>query len=137
MKILKVFLILLATALMGAVIVFIRDSSIVDSMAAVYAISLNGFLGVDIASMIKSSSSLPVGEYKAMHFYRYVIAFICMMLLFVLSLYQKEVNQVQSIMAISAFGSGSMLIIGMVMSGLEGNKIAGKSGEKKNVVVNN
>lgn len=132
MRILKVFLMILATALMGAVIVFVKDSSVVDSMAAVFAISLNGFLGVDIASMIKVSSSLPEAQYKQMHFYRYIIAFFCMALLFCLSLWQKESYGVQSIMAISAFGSGCMLIIGMVMSGLEGNKIASKMGVKKN-----
>lgn len=133
MKILKVILILLATALMGSVIIFVHDASIVDTIAGTYAISINAFLGVDLAAMIKGSTRLPEDEYKTIKLYRYVVSFLCMSLLFGLSLWQKEVNQVQAIMAISAFGSGAMLIIGLVMGGLEGNKIASRLGVKKNV----
>jgi hypothetical protein len=34
-------------------------------------------------------------------------------------------------MAAGAFGSGSIVIIGLLMSGLEGNKIASRAGEEK------
>jgi len=126
MKILKVVLILLATALMAAVMIFVSDASVVDMMAGTYALSVNAFLGVDLAAMIKDSTAKPAGEWKSIKMYRYIISFVCMAVLFVLGLYQKEVNNVQAVMAISAFGSGTMLIIGLVMAGLEGNKIASR-----------
>lgn len=130
MKALKVILLFFATILMGAVIYFIKNPSVVDAIAATYAICINGFLGVDIAAMIKDSTKKPAGDWKDIKLYRYVFSFICMALLFVMALYQKEVNDIQSIMAISSFGSGAMLIIGLVMAGLEGNKIASRVGPK-------
>ncbi len=130
MKTLKIFLLLLATILMATVMYFVRDASIVDMIAATYAICINGFLGVDLAAMIKDSSKKPIGEYKAIKLYRYVLAFLCMGSLFILALYMKETYGIQAITAISAFGSGTMLIIGLVMGGLEGNKIASRGGPK-------
>ena len=50
LKILKVILILLATALMAAVMIFVSDASVVDMMAGTYALSVNAFLGVDLAN---------------------------------------------------------------------------------------
>lgn len=128
MKVLKIFLILLASLLMGAIVWFIDNASIVDMIAGTYAIVVNAFLGIDLASMIKDSSKLKPGDHKDIKLYRYVISFICMMILFGLSLYRKEVSNIDAIMAISAFGSGSMLIIGLVLGGLGGNKIASRGG---------
>lgn len=131
MKVLKVCLLFLATLLMGTVMWFVHNSSIVDMMAATYAIIINGFLGVDLAAMIADTSKKPAGDWKDIKLYRYILAFLCMAGLFVLSLYQKEINHVEAIMAISSFGSGAMLIIGLVMGGLEGNKIASRLGPDK------
>jgi len=128
MKVLTVFLLFLATALMGAVMYFVKDSSIVDMIAGTYAVCMNGFLGVDLALMIKDSSSKPPGKYKDIKLYRYILAFVCMAALFILGLYMKEVFGVQSIAAIASFGAGAMLVIGLVMGGVQGNKIASRGG---------
>lgn len=128
MKVLKVVLLLLATTIMGIVIYFIQAASIVDVMASTYVVIVSSFLGTDIAAMIKDTSKKPAGEWKNIKAYRYVLSFLCMSSLFVMALYQKEINNVDSIMAISSFGSGAMLIIGLVMAGLEGNKIASRIG---------
>jgi len=129
-KIVKIGLLLLASLLMGAVILFLTDVAIIDVLAGSFFLVMNAFLGIDLAGMIKKSAALPSGEFKNMKFSKYVIALVIMLLLFGLSLYRKEMENVQAIMAISSFGGGSMLVIGYIIAGLEGNKIASNMGEK-------
>lgn len=129
MKVLKVVFLLLAAILMGAVIMLLDQSSVIDSMASSFFIVVNAFLGVDLASMIKESKSLPKTEYKAMHLYRYILSLVLMLGLFVLVIYRKESAGIESVIAMSAFSGGAMLIIGMIITGLEANKIASKAGD--------
>ena len=63
-----------------------------------------------------------------MQFYRYVIVLVMMLILFGVAIYRKEIDGVQMIMAISTFGGGAMVTIGLMLTGLEGNKIAARQG---------
>ena len=128
MKVLKVFFIVLAAVLMGSVIMFLNEASVVDTMASSFFVVINAFLGVDMVSMIKESKALPKTQYKDMHLYRYIICLIIMLILFGLVIYRKETADIQSLVAMSAFSGGSMLIIGLIITGLESNKIASKAG---------
>ena len=49
-----------------------------------------------------------------------------MLILFGVSIYRKEIDGIQMIMAISTFGGGAMVTIGLMLTGLEGNKIASR-----------
>ena len=49
-----------------------------------------------------------------------------MLILFGLSIYKKEVDLIPITMAVSTFGGGAMITIGMMLAGLEGNKIASR-----------
>lgn len=128
MKVLKVIFILLAAILMGAVIMFLNEAFVIDTMASSFFIVVNAFLGVDLVSMIKESKALPKTEYKSMHLYRYVLCLIIMLILFGLIIYRKETAEIEALVAMSAFSGGSMIIIGLIITGLESNKIASKSG---------
>ena len=128
-KILKIGLMFLAFLIVGAVLLILNDVGVIDSMAASFTAILGVFLGVDIVAMIGKSAKLPKGEFKKAHIYRYIIAVIMMLVLFAIALYRKEADNLGISMAAGAFGSGSILIIGLLMGGLEGNKIAGEKGE--------
>lgn len=130
MKVLKVFLIVLGSILMGSMIYFIDEATVIDSTAATYFILVNAFLGVDMAGMINKSASLPEGEFKDMKFYRYIVCFIFMILLFILMVYRKEVDGINAVVAMSSFSSGAMIILALFLSGLEGNKIASRTTKK-------
>ena len=54
MKVLKVIFILLAAVLMGAVIMFLNEASVIDTMASSFFIVVNAFLGVDLVCMLKN-----------------------------------------------------------------------------------
>lgn len=126
MKFLKVLLIVLGSLLMGSIICFIDDASVIDATATTYFILVNAFLGVDMAGMINKSASLPAGEFKDFKFYRYIMSFIFMIILFVMIIYRKEINGINAVVAMSSFSSGAMIILALVLSGLEGNKIAAR-----------
>lgn len=130
MKFLKVCLIILASLLMAAIIYFIDDSSVIDSVSATYFIVINSFLGIDMAAMIKQSKALPGVEHKEMKFYRYILSFVFMIILFLLMVYRKETDGINAVVAMSAFSSGAMMILALVLSGLEGNKLAARAGMK-------
>ena len=51
-----------------------------------------------------------------------------MLILFGLIIYRKETAEIEALVAMSAFSGGSMIIIGLIITGLESNKIASKSG---------
>lgn len=126
MRILKVVLMVLAFILMFAVVLFIDDVSIIDVMAGSFFLVVNGFLGVDLAAMIKNTSEMNRGDFQFMKMYRYIIVLCMMLILFGLSIYRKEADGIQIVMAVSTFGGGAMVTIGMMLAGLEGNKIASR-----------
>ena len=126
MKVLKIALVLLAFFMMLAVVLFIDDVSIIDVIAGSFFLVVNGFLGVDLAAMLKNSASIPKGSYQHMKVYRYVIVLVIMLILFGVSIYRKETDGIQMVMAISTFGGGAMVVIGLMLTGLEGNKIASR-----------
>jgi hypothetical protein len=131
MKIIKIILMMLAFFMMLSVIYFIDNVSIVDAISGSFFIVINGFLGVDLAAMIKNSNSKPAKKWQDMKMYRYITALIMMLILFGLSLYRKEIDDIQIIMAVATFGSGAMITIGMMLAGLEGNKIASRTNGMK------
>jgi uncharacterized membrane protein len=128
MKVLKIALMVLAFLIIVAVVIILDDVGIIDSMSASFTAILGVFLGVDLASMIKNSASMKKGEFQKAHIYRYVIAVVMMLTLFILALWRKESDNLGISMAAGAFGSGAIVIIGLLMSGLEGNKIASREG---------
>ena len=98
MKILKITLLLIAFTLMAIIIYFIDSVPVIDVISGSFFIVVNGFLGVDLAAMIKNSNHKPAGDFQDMKMYRYIIVFLMMLFLFSLSIYRKEIDGVQFIM---------------------------------------
>jgi len=126
----KIALMVVAFLIVAAVLFVLDDVGIIDSMAASFTAVISLFLGVDLAAMIKNSAGMPKGKYQLAHTYRYIIAVVMMLILFGIALYRKQVDGLAISMSAGAFGSGSIVIIGLLMSGLEGNKIASRAGEE-------
>lgn len=123
MGVIKYFLMLLAFVIMSMTVLYIDSVSVIDSMAFSFVVVLSGFLGVDMASMIKSTSGMKNGEFKPMNVPRYVVGFFAMGILFFITIFRMSPDlPIQA--AAGSFGSGSLIIIGLLLGGLQGNKIA-------------
>lgn len=113
----------IAVLLMGLCIIFVPSISGTLSMS--FVLVLGVYLGLDIATMISTTASLPAGEYKEIKKHKYVLSGICLIILILITLITWQ-DTLQT--ALSSFLSSCMIILCCLIGGLEGNKIATKRG---------
>jgi len=130
-KKLQVFWLILATLFVAGIVWFVTDSLAVTSISGTFTGIIGVFLGVDILTMIHKTRELKPGDYKAINTHRYVISLCIFAVLlveaFVISgLYNREMNSLYL-----CFGVGFLIVVGGLISGIEGNKIATDEGPKE------
>lgn len=121
MRFIKAFFFIVASAVMALTMLFIPQSSGTVSIA--YTSVLGIYLSLDIAAMISRTTMLKKGDYEAMNVYKYILASICLCILICISLYMKS-KGIDLNSSITSFMASAMIILGCVIGGLEGNKIA-------------
>jgi len=130
-KKLQVFWLILATLFVAGIVWFVTDSLAVTAISGAFTGVLGIFLGVDILAMLHKTRELGPGFYKEMNMHRYVIS-LCIFAgllteAFIISgLYKREMNSLYL-----CFGVGFIIVIGGLISGIEGNKIATDEGPEK------
>lgn len=123
-KFIKSLLFIIASLVMSVCILLIPESS--GTISVTYLSVLGIYLGIDIADTIIKSSQMSKGKYKPLHKHKFVISFICLVILIICCLY-VDANIVST--ALTTFISSILIIIGLIIGGLEGNKIAANAGE--------
>jgi hypothetical protein len=123
-KKLQIFWLCLAALFVGGMVWWVTDSLVITSLAGAFTGVLGVFIGLDIMTMIHKTKELPAGIYKEMNQHRYIIALCVFGVLlaeaFVISaLYGREMNSLYL-----CFGVGFVIVIGGLIGGIEGNKIA-------------
>jgi glucan phosphoethanolaminetransferase (alkaline phosphatase superfamily) len=121
MDFLKASFFIIAVLLMGLCLIFVPQISGTLSISFITVLGI--YLGTDVASMIATTSRLPDGEYKEIKKHKYVLSGICLSILIVITLVLWE-EALQT--ALTSFLSSCMVVIGCLIGGLEGNKIATK-----------
>lgn len=124
MKFIKTALFIIASVVMGCIIYFFPN--ITNVVSVTYVSCLGVYLALDISGMIKTTSKLDAGCYDKLNTYKYIISEICLLALFILCMIKKD--SVNLDVAMESFGSAIIFVIGIVIAGIEGNKIA--TGEK-------
>jgi len=130
-KKIQVFWLILATLFVAGIVWFVTDSLAVTAISGAFTGIVGVFLGVDILTMIHKTKELNRGLYKEMNLHRYVLSLCVFAILlteaFVISgLYNREMNSLYL-----CFGVGFLIVIGGLISGIEGNKIATDEGPEK------
>lgn len=120
MKFIKALFFVLATAVMALCLLFSPEAS--GSVSISYTAVLGIYLGLDIASMIAKTTTLKKGDYETLNVYKYVLSAVCLVVLIVVAIIVKGKYDVTT--AMTSFLTSSMIIIGCIIGGLEGNKIA-------------
>ena len=121
-KAFQIFCLILATLFVALFILFIPDSLAVTTIAGVFTGVLGIFLGTDIMTMILKTKSMQHGDFKEINMHRYIIALFIFFALFVESFiitkfFGRDMNSLYL-----CFGVGILVVIGGLISGIEGNK---------------
>lgn len=120
MKFIKAGFFLAATAVMALCLLFVPESS--GSVSISYTSVVGVYLGLDIAAMIARTSKLQKGSFEPMNVYKYVLVSACLAVLIVTAVIVRGQSDVST--AMTSFITSAMIVIGCVIGGLEGNKIA-------------
>ena len=91
-----------------------------------YVSILTSFLGMDVVNMIKSTKLLPPGEYRELKIGRYVVSSISYAVLLCAGFYMSKKTGVNLDSMFSVFLSAVFLMVGILIGGLEGNKLVTK-----------
>ena len=102
---------------------FVKDSTVVVSLSVTFTTIVGVFLGIDIAVMIKKTSVMPDGDYKAINKTRYVISLVIFGLLIAEAIFMSVNFGRNSDALYASFGMGFLIVIGGLVAGIEGNKI--------------
>lgn len=119
-KVIKSLLFILACAVMTLCLFFLPDVS--GPVSVIFMGVLSCYLGIDVADTIIKSAAMKQGEYKNIHIHKYVISLICLLIMIVVCIDKKETADLTTVM--TSLISSVMLVIGILLTGLEGNKIA-------------
>jgi hypothetical protein len=121
---------IIATFFTAFMIYFIKDTGSASAIATAFTAIVGAFIGLDIALMVKKTSGMNEG-YKEINLHRYITAIIIFSLLlietfFISGLYQRNCDSLYT-----TFGLGFLIVIGGMIGGIEGNKIATENHEQE------
>jgi len=123
-KIFKVFIFVIATAVMACCLYAVPAAS--SPVSILYTGVLSLYLGLDMANMITKTHSLPKGEFKNLSRHKYITAGICLAVLLIIGITKRSDPMIEG--ALTAFISDIMIILACLIGGLEANNIATETG---------
>ena len=124
----KYFAYILATLLMGGIIIFIP--SIADSIAPTYILLVGSFLAIDLGYTLRETNKLPEGDFKPIKQGRYIFTTLLSGALFILALIVSKKSGLSLTGTTSVLGISMMTILSLYIGGLEGSKfLTGKKPE--------
>ena len=130
-KFFQIFCLILAAVFVAAFVWLVSDALAVTTVTGVFTCVMGIFLGTDIATMILKTKSMQKGDYKEINMHRYVIALFvfCFLLNEALVLAKKQGRDMNSLYL--CHGVGVLVVLGGLISGIEGNKAATGEGPVK------
>jgi hypothetical protein len=102
---------------------FVADSTVSISLSITFTGIIGAFLGVDIAAMIKKTTMLPPGSYKAINKHRYITSLAIFALLIIEAFFLSFVYKRDCDALYASFGVGFLIVVGGLVAAVEGNKI--------------
>jgi hypothetical protein len=107
----------------AAMLFFVKDGAVVVSLSITFTGIVGVFLGIDIAVMIKKTSALPAGEYKAVNKQRYITSLALFAVLLIEAFILSSVYSRNCDALYASFGVGFLVVVGGLVAAVEGNKI--------------
>jgi hypothetical protein len=124
----QLWMLIAATIFTAFMIYFIKDTGSSAAIATTFTAIVGAFIGLDIALMIKKTSGMAEG-YKAINTHRYIAALIIFAALLVETFVISGLHSRNCDSLYVSFGMGFLVVIGGLIAGIEGNKLAEGSQE--------
>lgn len=119
-RVVKFILFAIPSLFMGAIIVLIPE--IADASSIFYVALIGVFLGFDLLTMIKETKSLPKGSFDKLKLWRYITVVSFLFVLTGIAFYQYRITGAMKI-TLGSFSASVFIIAGMILAGLDGNKM--------------
>jgi hypothetical protein len=116
---------IVSTIFTGFMILFIQDSGSASAIGITFTGIVGTFIGLDIAGMVRKTRAMDSG-YKAMNMHRYIISIVIFSVLLIESFIISALLNRNCDSLYTSFGMGFLAVIGGIIGGIEGNKIATK-----------
>jgi hypothetical protein len=121
-KALKYIAYVLAFILMAVIIIY--EPRIADATAPTYIILICSFLGIDVAYMLKKTTSLPSGDFAPIKRGRYIFCIIFTSALFALCVIMERKFEYTNLSGtLSCLAISLMTILALFIGGAEANKL--------------
>lgn len=120
-KVLKGMAFVIPSIFMALILLFVPE--IVDIVSVFYVMLVGTFIGADLLSMIKNTKALPAGEFDKLKSWRYVLASFFLVCLLSLAFYKYHAGVPIKATLIS-LSSSVLVLSGLLIAGLDGNRMA-------------
>jgi len=105
------------------ILTFLFIPAIATPMATTYLIIITVFLGVNLASTLKTTNALSEGSYKPIKLYRYILTIVMTIIIFCVGAYIQNIKGIELNGALSSIGTTALTIIALFIGEAEGNKL--------------
>jgi hypothetical protein len=119
----QLFWLFLGFLFTAGMLFFVKESAVIVSLSITFTSIVGVFLGIDIAVMIKKTSALPAGEFKAINKPRYITSLVIFALLIIEAFVLSSVFSRNCDALYASFGVGFLIVVGGLVAAVEGNKI--------------
>jgi hypothetical protein len=116
---------IIGTLFTAGMLYFVKDSTTITGIAWAFTSIVGTFIGIDLANMIKKTSEMSNGQYKPYNKPRYIMSVVIFALLLAESFFIASTGR-NCDGLYASFGMGLLLMIGAIISGIEGNKVVTK-----------
>ena len=104
-------------------VILLLVPEIADPVSVFYVALVGTFIGMDLLSMVQRTKELPAGEFDKLKIWRYALSFVCICALLVVSFYRYKTGADVKL-TLTSLSASILIIAGMVIAGLDGNRIA-------------
>jgi len=119
-KILTLFLTSVYCAFITASILIGLSAQVVETMTQIFVVMISTLLGFSLWNLITDTSQLAPGDFKEIYYPNYVVSFLCLAVIFVVS-YNKHDLSFDTILGWTGAGIG--IVLTLIISSLQANAV--------------
>jgi len=130
----RLMLVCLAFLISAFCILAISSVTVITAMAGAFLGVVGAYTALDLRAVVKTTGTLPNGEYQTADSWKYFVGMGLMTALFIVCFIKAGMSGLNLELAYAILGPGVVAIIGFIISGIKMNKAATIKGPTVTVV---